>query len=50
MARRACDGAGSIKGVAVFLNGERIPVKGFEDYVNMYTSQFTNQGETQDGL
>ncbi|EGT36104.1 hypothetical protein CAEBREN_03194 [Caenorhabditis brenneri] len=45
MARRAYDVAGSTKGVTVFLNGERIPVKGFEDYVKMYTSQFTNDGE-----
>uniref|UniRef100_A0A8R1DUW9 DNA topoisomerase 2 n=1 Tax=Caenorhabditis japonica TaxID=281687 RepID=A0A8R1DUW9_CAEJA len=42
MARRAYDVAGSTKGVTVFLNGERIPVKGFEDYVKMYTSQFTD--------
>ncbi|EFO86230.1 CRE-TOP-2 protein [Caenorhabditis remanei] len=45
MARRAYDVAGSTKGVTVFLNGERVPVKGFEDYVKMYTSQFTNDGE-----
>lgn len=45
MARRAYDVAGSSKGVAVFLNGKRIPIKGFEDYVQMYTSQFNNEGE-----
>ncbi|PIC46288.1 hypothetical protein B9Z55_006032 [Caenorhabditis nigoni] len=45
MARRAYDVAGSTKGVTVFLNGERIPVKGFEDYVKMYTNQFQNEGE-----
>ncbi|CAB3411199.1 unnamed protein product [Caenorhabditis bovis] len=46
MARRAYDIAGSTKGVNVFLNGEKLPVKGFEEYVKMYTSQFTdNAGE-----
>uniref|UniRef100_H3ALH9 DNA topoisomerase 2 n=1 Tax=Latimeria chalumnae TaxID=7897 RepID=H3ALH9_LATCH len=36
MSRRAYDIAGSSNGVKVFLNGKRLPVKGFRDYVNLY--------------
>jgi DNA topoisomerase-2 len=36
MSRRAYDIAGSTKGVRVFLNGNRLPVKGFKDYVDLY--------------
>lgn len=36
MSRRAYDIAGTTKGVRVFLNGQRLPVKGFKDYVDMY--------------
>ncbi|XP_006971875.1 DNA topoisomerase 2-alpha isoform X2 [Peromyscus maniculatus bairdii] len=36
MVRRAYDVAGSTKDVKVFLNGNRLPVKGFRSYVDMY--------------
>ncbi|XP_077169268.1 DNA topoisomerase 2-alpha isoform X2 [Paroedura picta] len=36
MARRAYDVAGTVKDVKVFLNGKRLPVKGFRSYVDMY--------------
>ncbi|CAM6032214.1 unnamed protein product, partial [Sphagnum compactum] len=34
--RRAYDIAGSSKGVKVFLNGKRLPVSGFKDYVEQF--------------
>ncbi|XP_020282371.1 DNA topoisomerase 2 isoform X2 [Pseudomyrmex gracilis] len=36
MSRRAYDIAASTKGVKVFLNGSRIPIKSFKDYVDLY--------------
>ncbi|XP_068992857.1 DNA topoisomerase 2 isoform X1 [Neodiprion pinetum] len=36
MTRRAYDVAASSRGVRVFLNGTRIPVKTFKDYVDLY--------------
>ncbi|KAB1265797.1 DNA topoisomerase 2-alpha [Camelus dromedarius] len=36
MVRRAYDIAGSTKDVKVFLNGSKLPVKGFRSYVDMY--------------
>ncbi|XP_061873943.1 DNA topoisomerase 2-alpha isoform X2 [Colius striatus] len=36
MCRRAYDVAGSTKDVKVFLNGQRLPVKGFRSYVDLY--------------
>ncbi|XP_051850514.1 DNA topoisomerase 2-alpha [Antechinus flavipes] len=36
MSRRAYDIAGSTKDVKVFLNGNRLPVKGFRSYVDLY--------------
>ncbi|KAF3816889.1 hypothetical protein GH733_014237, partial [Mirounga leonina] len=36
MVRRAYDIAGSSKDVKVFLNGNKLPVKGFRSYVDMY--------------
>ena len=36
MSRRAYDVAASSRGVKVFLNGTRVPVKSFKDYVEMY--------------
>ncbi|ETE68670.1 DNA topoisomerase 2-alpha, partial [Ophiophagus hannah] len=36
MSRRAYDIAGSAKDISVFLNGKKLPVKGFRSYVNMY--------------
>lgn len=36
MVRRAYDIAGSTKDVKVYLNGNRLPVKGFRSYVDLY--------------
>ena len=37
MRKRVIDVAGSIgKNTKVYLNGEKLPVKGFSDYVNLY--------------
>ncbi|RWS31537.1 DNA topoisomerase 2-beta-like protein [Leptotrombidium deliense] len=36
MTRRAYDIAGTSKGVKVFLNGKKLPIKGFKDYVDLY--------------
>ncbi|XP_007465261.1 PREDICTED: DNA topoisomerase 2-alpha [Lipotes vexillifer] len=36
MVRRAYDIAGSTKDVKVFLNGNKLPIKGFRSYVDMY--------------
>lgn len=36
MMRRAYDIAGTLNGVSVYLNGERLPYKGFKDYVKQY--------------
>ncbi|XP_050387948.1 uncharacterized protein LOC126804756 [Argentina anserina] len=36
MLRRAYDICGTLSGVAVTLNGERLPYKGFKDYVKQY--------------
>nr|CAI5835745.1 unnamed protein product [Callosobruchus analis] len=36
ISRRAFDVAASTRGVKVFLNGKRVPVKTFKDYIEMY--------------
>nr|NVI79324.1 topoisomerase 2 [Cucujiformia] len=36
MSRRAFDIAASTRGVKVFLNGKRLPVKSFKDYIELY--------------
>ncbi|XP_026549842.1 DNA topoisomerase 2-alpha-like, partial [Notechis scutatus] len=36
MSRRAYDIAGTAKNITVFLNGKKLPVKGFRSYVDMY--------------
>nr|MBE5727549.1 topoisomerase 2 [Cucujiformia] len=36
LSRRAFDIAASTKGVKVFLNGTRIPIKNFKDYIDLY--------------
>ncbi|XP_064549101.1 DNA topoisomerase 2 [Drosophila montana] len=36
MSRRAYDVAASTKGVSVFLNGTKVPVKGFKDYIDLF--------------
>jgi DNA topoisomerase-2 len=46
MSRRAFDIAGTSKGVSVFLNGKKIPVSGFKQYVELYTKDYLdNNGE-----
>uniref|UniRef100_A0A0B7A7H4 DNA topoisomerase 2 n=1 Tax=Arion vulgaris TaxID=1028688 RepID=A0A0B7A7H4_9EUPU len=40
--RRAYDVAASSKGVKVFLNGKRLPVKGFKDYIDLYLADKTD--------
>lgn len=35
LSRRAFDVAASTRGVAVYLNGKRLPIKNFKDYVDM---------------
>ncbi|XP_044258662.1 DNA topoisomerase 2 [Tribolium madens] len=44
MCRRAYDVAASTRGVKVFLNGKRVPVKNFKDYVDFFT-----KGNDDDG-
>ena len=41
-ARRAYDVAGSLDGVRVFLNGKRLPIKSFKDYVDLYLKDKTD--------
>lgn len=36
MSRRAFDVAASTRGVSVFLNGKKLPVKTFKDYIDLY--------------
>ena len=36
LSRRAYDIAASTKGVKVFLNGKKIPIKSFKDYVDLF--------------
>ena len=41
--RRVYDMAGTIRGVKVYLNGERIKIKGFKEYMEMYTKAIKNE-------
>ena len=43
MSRRAYDIAGTAKGVRVYLNGQRLPIKGFKDYVDQYLKGKTDE-------
>uniref|UniRef100_A0A8D8TSL7 DNA topoisomerase 2 n=1 Tax=Cacopsylla melanoneura TaxID=428564 RepID=A0A8D8TSL7_9HEMI len=45
MTRRAYDAAASSKDVKVFLNGEKLPIKNFQDYVKLYTTKPDEDGE-----
>lgn len=40
MSRRAYDVAASTRGVSVFLNGKKLPVKSFKDYIDFYLKDF----------
>lgn len=39
MSRRAYDVAASTRGVSVFLNGTRLPIKTFKDYIDLYVKE-----------
>lgn len=39
MQRRAFDVAASTRGVSVFLNGQKLPVKNFKDYIDLYLKE-----------
>ncbi|CAE6368969.1 unnamed protein product [Rhizoctonia solani] len=48
--RRVYDMAGTVKNIKVFLNGERIKIKNFKQYVEMYVnSAKENSGEAGEG-
>lgn len=42
MSRRAFDIAASTRGVSVFLNGQKLPVKQFKDYIDLYIKDKTD--------
>ncbi|KAM3184368.1 DNA topoisomerase 2-alpha [Hymenolepis weldensis] len=42
--RRAYDVAASTRGVKVFLNGERVPIKNFKDYIDLYLKDKAEDG------
>lgn len=41
--RRVFDIAGSVKGISVFLNGEKVPVKDFQSYIELYLKATSTQ-------
>lgn len=45
MSRRAYDVAASCKGVKVILNGTRVPIKNFKDYVQLFTKPSDDKDE-----
>uniref|UniRef100_A0A1A9WKD3 DNA topoisomerase 2 n=1 Tax=Glossina brevipalpis TaxID=37001 RepID=A0A1A9WKD3_9MUSC len=45
MSRRAFDIAASSKGVAVYLNGKKLPVKSFKDYIDLYIKNDVDTGQ-----
>lgn len=46
MSRRAYDIAASTRGVSVFLNGKKLPVKNFKDYIDLYIKKFEDDSGT----
>ena len=44
MKRRVYDAAGCTGGLKVFLNGEKLPITKFEDYVNLYLGKPKDEG------
>ncbi|XP_055923521.1 DNA topoisomerase 2 [Eupeodes corollae] len=44
MSRRAYDIAAATKGVSVYLNGNKLPVKNFKDYIDLYISNSEDTG------
>lgn len=45
LSRRAFDVAASTKGVKVFLNGTKLPVKNFKDYVDLYVKDISEDSQ-----
>lgn len=45
MSRRAFDVAASTKGVAVYLNGKKLTIKNFKDYIDLYVKQDEESGQ-----
>jgi len=43
MSRRAYDVAASTRGVSVFLNGNKLPVKSFKDYIDLYVKDYKDE-------
>ncbi|XP_050072339.1 DNA topoisomerase 2 [Anopheles maculipalpis] len=43
LSRRAYDVAASTRGVTVFLNGQRVPIKTFKDYVDLFLKDSTDE-------
>uniref|UniRef100_A0A182VUE5 DNA topoisomerase 2 n=1 Tax=Anopheles minimus TaxID=112268 RepID=A0A182VUE5_9DIPT len=43
LSRRAYDVAASTRGVTVFLNGQRVPVKTFKDYIDLFLKDTTDE-------
>ncbi|XP_055594140.1 DNA topoisomerase 2 isoform X2 [Uranotaenia lowii] len=43
MSRRAYDVAASTRGVGVFLNGKKLPIKNFKDYIDMYIKDHNDE-------
>lgn len=48
LARRAYDVAGSVRGIAVYLNGKKLPIKSFKDYVGLYLKARDDEEELAD--
>ncbi|VDN42904.1 unnamed protein product [Gongylonema pulchrum] len=48
MVRRVVDVAGTLDGVNVFLNGTKVEVSGFEDYVKLFAPNSSENGDDSD--
>lgn len=46
MRRRAFDVAASSRGVSVFLNGQKLAIKNFKEYIDLYIKRNNDEGET----
>lgn len=46
MSRRAYDVAASARGVSVFLNGTKLPIKNFKDYIDLYLKDTNDDSGT----
>ncbi|KAJ7354850.1 DNA topoisomerase 2-alpha [Desmophyllum pertusum] len=45
LARRAYDVAGAVRGIGVYLNGKKLPIKTFKDYVGLYLKARDDEDE-----